>query len=110
MIAQTHARLVRSPFRKASEESDVPAPRTGSPFHVPPSAGMQVLRDPETPPDRATLALRAVVDPPVEQWYVDGSPYQVPTILTRYVGPWPRASTVSRPGSPSPRNDQTWSG
>ncbi len=44
-----------------------------------PSAGMRVLRDPETPPDRTTLALRAVVDPPVEQlvWYVDGAPRSV---------------------------------
>ncbi len=42
-----------------------------------PEAGERLLRDPETPPDLNTLALRATVDPPVEQllWYVDGSPF-----------------------------------
>jgi penicillin-binding protein 1C len=44
-----------------------------------PESGVRLLRDPETPADAATLALRAVVDPPTAQvvWYVDGQPYEV---------------------------------
>jgi len=44
-----------------------------------PEPGQRLLRDPEMPPDRSTLALKAVVDPPVPQvvWYVDGAPFQV---------------------------------
>jgi len=30
-----------------------------------PEDGMRVLRDPETPPEQSTLALRALVNPPV---------------------------------------------
>jgi penicillin-binding protein 1C len=46
---------------------------------VSPENGLRLLRDPETPADRTTLALKAVVDPPVPQlvWYVDGRPFQV---------------------------------
>ena len=44
-----------------------------------PEDGLRVLRDPETPPEQSTLALRALVNPPVPQvvWYVDGAPFQV---------------------------------
>ena len=44
-----------------------------------PEQGLRVLRDPETPPEQSTLALRAIADPPVAQlvWYVDGAPYRV---------------------------------
>lgn len=44
-----------------------------------PRDGLRVLRDPETPADRATLALAAVVEPQAPQvvWYVDGEPYRV---------------------------------
>ena len=44
-----------------------------------PEDGLRVLRDPETPPEQSTLALRALVSPPVPQvvWYVDGAPYRV---------------------------------
>jgi len=44
-----------------------------------PENGVHLLLDPETPADRATLALKAVVDPPVPQvvWYVDGRPFRV---------------------------------
>ena len=44
-----------------------------------PENGLRVLRDPETPPEQSTLALRAVVDPPSLQvvWYVDGRPFEV---------------------------------
>jgi penicillin-binding protein 1C len=44
-----------------------------------PEPDLQILRDPETPAGRATIALRATVDPPTEQvvWYVDGEPFQV---------------------------------
>jgi hypothetical protein len=44
-----------------------------------PEDGLRVLRDPETPPEQSTLALRVHVNPPVPQlvWYVDGAPYRV---------------------------------
>jgi penicillin-binding protein 1C len=44
-----------------------------------PENGLRLLMDPETPPDAATLALRAVVDPPAPQivWYVDGRPFEI---------------------------------
>ena len=44
-----------------------------------PEPGLRVLRDPETPADASTLALRAVVSPPAQQvvWYVDGRPFEV---------------------------------
>ncbi|MBN2370837.1 MAG: transglycosylase domain-containing protein [Vicinamibacteria bacterium] len=44
-----------------------------------PENGIRILLDPETPPEAATLALRAVVDPPVPQivWHVDGRPFEV---------------------------------
>ena len=46
---------------------------------VSPENGLRLIRDPETPLDQATLALRAVVDPIVPQlvWYVDDKPYRV---------------------------------
>lgn len=46
---------------------------------VSPEDGLHLIRDPETPKDQATLALRAVVNPVVPQllWYVDGNPFQV---------------------------------
>ena len=45
---------------------------------VSPEDGLRLIRDPETPKDQATLALRAVVNPVVPQllWYVDGKPFQ----------------------------------
>ena len=54
-----------------------------------PEDGLRVLRDPETPAGQATLALRAVVDPPVPQvvWYVDGQPFQV--VDHPYTARWP---------------------
>jgi hypothetical protein len=44
-----------------------------------PTAGLRLLRDPETPAEQATLSLAVVVDPPGAQvvWYVDGAPWQV---------------------------------
>ncbi len=46
---------------------------------VSPENGLRLMRDPETPEDQATLALRAVVDPAVPQlvWYVDGRPFRI---------------------------------
>ena len=40
---------------------------------------LRLMRDPETPADRSTIALEVVVDPPREQvvWYVDGEPFEV---------------------------------
>ncbi len=44
-----------------------------------PESGTRVVRDPESPPALATLALRVVVDPPADQvvWYVDNAPFEV---------------------------------
>ena len=54
-----------------------------------PETGLRVLRDPETPPEQATIALRAVVEPPVPQvvWYVDGRPFTVAD--HPYTARWP---------------------
>lgn len=56
-----------------------------------PVQGLRLLRDPETPAGQATLALRAVVDPPAAQvvWYVDGRPYEVADYP--YTARWPLA-------------------
>jgi penicillin-binding protein 1C len=45
---------------------------------VSPEPGARLLRDPETPAEESTLALRAEVDARVEQivWYVDGRPFR----------------------------------
>ncbi|HYL06250.1 MAG TPA: transglycosylase domain-containing protein [Thermoanaerobaculia bacterium] len=42
-----------------------------------PESGARLLRDPETPAELNTVALRVVVDPPVNEvvWYVDGLPF-----------------------------------
>ncbi|MCP3998093.1 MAG: hypothetical protein GY722_23985, partial [bacterium] len=74
-----------------------PRPRDLAPVEEPriqitaPEADLRVLRDPETPAARATLALRATVDPPVEQvlWIVDGEPFQVADYP--YAARWPLA-------------------
>ncbi len=54
-----------------------------------PEIGLRLLRDPETPPGMATLALRAMVSPPSEQilWYVDGAPFQL--VDYPYTARWP---------------------
>ena len=54
-----------------------------------PVDGLRLLPDPETPASMATLALRAVVDPPSQQivWYVDGEPFQV--VAYPYAARWP---------------------
>jgi penicillin-binding protein 1C len=54
-----------------------------------PEAGARLLRDPETPADLNTVALRAVVDPPLNEavWYVDGMPYA--TAPYPYTTRWP---------------------
>ena len=53
-----------------------------------PEDGLTLWTDPETPSGMATLALRAVVDPPAEQvvWYVDGEPFEV--VRYPYVARW----------------------
>jgi penicillin-binding protein 1C len=53
-----------------------------------PENGARLLRDPETPADLNTVALRAVVDPPVNEvvWYVDGLP--VATAAYPYTARW----------------------
>jgi penicillin-binding protein 1C len=44
-----------------------------------PETGLALLRDPEAPVGRSTIALEAVVDPPSQQvlWYVDGIPFSL---------------------------------
>ena len=46
---------------------------------VSPESGIRLQSDPEMPSNLSTVALEAVVDPPVAQvvWYVDGAPYKV---------------------------------
>ena len=52
-------------------------------------AALEIEEMPPSPAGRATLALRAVVDPPSEQlvWYVDGAPFQVAD--HPYTSRWP---------------------
>jgi len=49
---------------------------------------MRLLRDPETPPETCTLALKVAIDPPAPQvlWVVDGRPYAV--VAHPYVTRW----------------------
>ncbi len=56
-----------------------------------PRPRLRLLRDPETPPALATLALEAVVEPPAPQvvWYVDGQPFAVADYP--YTTRWPLA-------------------
>jgi penicillin-binding protein 1C len=44
-----------------------------------PEGDARLMRDPETPADLNTVALRVVVDPPVNEvvWYVDGRPFAI---------------------------------
>lgn len=58
---------------------------------VSPEPGLRLLFDPETPRAQSTLALTAVVEPPVEQlvWYVDGQPFA--TVDRPYTARWPLA-------------------
>jgi penicillin-binding protein 1C len=53
-----------------------------------PEHKVRLLRDPETPPDLSTVALTAIVDPPVRQvvWYVDGRPFE--TVSYPYATRW----------------------
>jgi penicillin-binding protein 1C len=54
-----------------------------------PANGLTLLRDPETPPDRSTVGLAAVVEPPAAQvvWYVDGRPWRIAAYP--YAARWP---------------------
>lgn len=56
-----------------------------------PENGVRLFYDPETPLERNTLALRAIVEPAVEQlvWYVDGLPFA--TVDRPYLARWPLA-------------------
>ncbi|MBV8200283.1 MAG: transglycosylase domain-containing protein [Acidobacteria bacterium] len=53
-----------------------------------PENGARLLRDPETPAELNTVALRAVVDPPAGEvvWYVDGLPFA--TAAYPYTARW----------------------
>jgi penicillin-binding protein 1C len=70
-----------------------------------PESGLHVFRDPEVPPDRSTLALRAIVDPPVPQvlWYVDGAPFELagyPYTARWVLRPGEHRIQARLPGSP----------
>jgi penicillin-binding protein 1C len=56
---------------------------------VSPEPGARLRPDPEAPAGLATVALEAVVDPPVPQvvWYVDGEPFRV--VDYPYGARWP---------------------
>ena len=57
-----------------------------------PENGLRLLRDPETPIENSTLALKADVNPPVPQlvWYVDRQPFQL--VDYPYSVRWPAKS------------------
>jgi penicillin-binding protein 1C len=54
-----------------------------------PEDGTRLIRDPEAPAGRGTLALEAIVEPPAPQvvWYVDGRPFHVAE--HPYTARWP---------------------
>lgn len=56
---------------------------------VSPESGVRYRFDPEMPPNLTTVALEAVVEPPVAQvvWFVDGAPYKV--VDYPYTTRWP---------------------
>ena len=64
------------------------APRAARLSITSPENGMRLLRDPETPPETCTLALKVAIDPPAPQvlWVVDGRPYAV--VAHPYVTRW----------------------
>jgi penicillin-binding protein 1C len=64
------------------------APRAARLSITSPENGLRLLRDPETPPETCTLALKVAIDPPVPQvlWLVDGRPYAV--VERPYVTRW----------------------
>jgi penicillin-binding protein 1C len=93
---QATAGLPRPPD-EASDPALAPAPvlaavlRSRGPARLritSPENNVRLLRDPETPADRSTLTLSAVVDPPTRQvvWYVDGQPFA--TIDYPYTTRW----------------------
>lgn len=57
-----------------------------------PENRMRLIRDPETPDDNATLALKAIIDTAAPQllWYVDGLPFQL--VEYPYTARWPIVS------------------
>jgi penicillin-binding protein 1C len=65
-----------------------PAMRSARLSITSPESGLRLLRDPETPPEAATLALKVAIDPPAPQvlWVVDGRPYAV--VAHPYVTRW----------------------
>jgi penicillin-binding protein 1C len=58
---------------------------------VTPEDGVRLLRDPEAPPGTGSIALRALVQPRVEQvlWTVDGAPFRLAD--APYTVRWPLA-------------------
>ena len=72
-------------YRKASLQQTEQQPKTVTQtFSVgisitSPQNELHILRNPETPDDSSSIALNAVVDPPVAQlvWYVDNEPYKL---------------------------------
>ncbi len=70
--------------RTGPQESETPKLTIVTPVH-----GADVMRDPDSPAQFSTIALRAVVDPPIEQavWWVDGAPFA--TVAYPYTARWP---------------------
>lgn len=79
----------RPPNREAARTPTLSAGREVSMNIVSPENGVSLRSDPEMPPKLATVALEAVVDPPVAQvvWFVDGAPYKV--VDFPYTARWP---------------------
>ncbi|MFT5681689.1 MAG: penicillin-binding protein 1C [Myxococcota bacterium] len=61
-----------------------------------PAHGTRLVRDPEAPAGRATLALQVTVDPPVETvlWLVDGEPFAA--VSHPYTVRWPLSEGAHR--------------
>jgi penicillin-binding protein 1C len=71
--------ILAAPHPNEADNASAPPVRAPRLHVASPRTGTRLLHDPETPPELATLALQAVVDPPVPQvvWYVDGMPFRV---------------------------------
>ncbi|MDG1479388.1 MAG: transglycosylase domain-containing protein [Myxococcota bacterium] len=85
--------LRRPPASASTLPGEAPLPQLSirAPVH-----GARLVRDPEAPRGRATLALQVAVDPPVETvlWLVDGTPFA--TVGHPYTVRWPLAEGAHR--------------
>ena len=85
--------LRRPPDTASQHPGEAPLPQLSilSPAH-----GTRLVRDPEAPAGRSTLALRVAVDPPVPSvlWLVDGQPFA--TAAHPYTVRWPLTEGAHR--------------